>query len=130
MAKEIAVSRRGIRVALICGAAVVIVGCAAATPPVDTVSTADMALNRAIDAKAMQHAPLELRLAEEKLDRAKSALEEEDYEQARRLAEEAQVDARLAEARARSRAARQQAQEIEQTIDTLQREVDQKTPGQ
>jgi hypothetical protein len=130
MAKEIAVSRRGIRVALICGAAVVIVGCAAATPTVDTVSTADMALNRAIDAKAMQHAPLELRLAEEKLDRAKSALEEEDYEQARRLAEEAQVDARLAEARARSRAARQQAQEIEQTIDTLQREVDQKTPGQ
>lgn len=125
MMKEIVMSRRGIRVPLICGAAVALVGCTAATPPVDTISTADTAVNRALEAQAMQYAPLELRPAMEKLEAAKQASKEEDYEEARRLAEQAGVDARLAEAKARSEKARQEAQEFQQTIETLQRETTQ-----
>lgn len=109
-----------------------LVGCAGTTPPMDTLSAADTAVNRAIEAKAMEHAPMELYQAQQKLDRARSAMNEEDYEQARRLAEEAQVDARLAEVKSQSQTARQQAQEIQQTINSLQHEAserDQKATG-
>jgi hypothetical protein len=90
----------------------------------DTVSTAEMALNRAIDAQAAEYAPLSLRLAQEKLDLAKSSLHDQDYEQARRFAEEAHIDARLAEAKARSESARKHEQQVKQTIDTLEDEAD------
>lgn len=116
------------RVPLIWSAAVALAGCAGATPPVDAVSTAEMAVNRAIDARAAQHAPLQLRLAQEKLERAKASLNEEDYEAARRQAEQAGADARLAEAKARSQSASQHGEEVEQTIEILERESDRNTP--
>jgi hypothetical protein len=120
MKKALLKQRMGATFAL--GAALAVSGCAG-TPPVDDISTAEMALNRALEAKAEEHSPLALRLAREKLDRAKQAMNDREYEQARRLAEEAQVEAQLAEAQARSQVARQQAQEIQTTIDTLRQEA-------
>ncbi|MGH8625015.1 MAG: DUF4398 domain-containing protein [Gammaproteobacteria bacterium] len=111
------------RLILIPGVVIALTGCAGATPPLDTVSTAEMALTRALSAQAAQYAPLELRLAQEKLDRAKSALHAEEYEDARRQAEQAEVDARLAEAKALSESARQHGEEVEQTMDTLEDEA-------
>jgi hypothetical protein len=105
------------------GAALAVPGCAGTPPPVDDVSTAEMALNRALEAKAEEHSPLALRVAREKLDRAKQAMNDGEYEQARRLAEQAQVEAQLAEAQARSQVARQQAQEVQTTIDALRQEA-------
>lgn len=109
------------------GLALVLAGCSAGAPPRDAIATADVALNQAIGSRAAEYASLELRLAREKLDRAKSALNDEDYEQARRLAEEARVDARLAEATALSQAARQNAQEAQGAIETLRRELERGT---
>ena len=105
------------------GAALAVSGCAGTPPPVDDISTAEMALNRALEAEAEQHSPLPLRVAREKLDSAKQAMNDGEYEQARRLAEQAQVEAQLAEAQARSQVARKQAQEIQTTIDTLRQEA-------
>lgn len=111
------------RLVLIPGVVITLAGCAGVRAPIDTVSTAEMAFNRALSAQAAQYAPLELRLSQEKLDRAKSALHEEEYEEARRQAEQAEVDARLAEAKALSEKARQHGQEVEQTMDTLEEEA-------
>ncbi|HYR37206.1 MAG TPA: DUF4398 domain-containing protein, partial [Burkholderiales bacterium] len=58
---------------------------------------------------AAHYAPAELAAAQSKLERAEQALARDERTQARRLAEEAQVDARLASAMAeneRSRAVR------------------------
>jgi len=130
MTARFAILRRRVMFLSIFGISAVLLGCAGGTPPMDAISTAETAVNEATDAKAAEYAPLELRLATEKLQRARMALEQEDYEQARRLAEAARVDARLAEAKARSESTRQQAQEVQQTIETLEREVDQTTTGQ
>lgn len=114
------------------GAAAALLACSTTTPPIDAVSTAEQALNRAIEAQAGTYAPLELRLSREKLDQAKAALREQDkehYKDARRLAEQAGVTARLAEAKAQSQVARQEAQAIRETIDSLEREADQRSIG-
>lgn len=105
------------------GLASAFVGCAGA-PAVDSAAPAELAVNRAIEAKAAEYAPLELRLANEKLEGARRAMNEQEYEEAGRLAESAGADARLAEAKARAEAARKQAQEIRVTIDTLRKETE------
>ena len=90
--KTIAIIRRAVLMS-VCG---MVGGCGGA-PPMDTISPAEIAVNRAIEAKAGEYAPLELRQAQEKLDAARQAMNDEEYEQAHRLAEAAQEDARLAE---------------------------------
>jgi hypothetical protein len=89
-----------------------------------------MAVNRALDAKAAQLAPLDLRIAREKLELSKSNMNKENYVQARRQAEEARVDARVAEARARAITASDSTRDVQQTIESLHHDVEQKATGQ
>ncbi|MGH8578594.1 MAG: DUF4398 domain-containing protein [Gammaproteobacteria bacterium] len=105
--------------------AALLVGCASLPPPNDALSTAEVALNRAIEAQAASYAPRELQPALEKLELAKRGIAAEHYEEARRFAEQARVDARLAEALALSHAARKGVQEVQETNDTLEREAEQ-----
>ncbi len=58
------------------------------------------------------YAPVELRLAQNELDSARTALDVREYERARRLAEQALSDARVAEARAETFSARQTAHDL------------------
>lgn len=101
-------------------------GCGPGKPPIDIISNADLAVNQAMNAKAQQYAPAELQRALDKVARAKQAIADENYERARRLAEEAQADAQVAEAMAHSASARQTAQEAQQTIESLRREAEQR----
>lgn len=87
------------------------------------IAKAEAAIDDARESEARSHAPLELSLAEEKLANAKSALEDEKYRQADWLAEEALADAKLAEAKASSAKTQQTIQELEDTIQTLQNEI-------
>jgi hypothetical protein len=112
---------------LIFGCTATLVACSSVTPPIDAISTADMAMNRALDANAAQLAPLDVRIAREKLDLAKANMGKEEYVFARRLAEEARVDARVAEARSKALTALESNREVKQTIDTLHQDVEQKT---
>jgi hypothetical protein len=70
-------------------------------------SAAQTAVTGAEEADAAKYAPSDLDRARDKLIRAQAAMQEEDNEQARRLAEEALVDARVAETKARAEAAQQ-----------------------
>jgi hypothetical protein len=97
-------------------------GCAS-EKPVRSMTNAETSLQRAREARAIDYAPLELRLAEEKLQAARQAMDKKEYKQARSLAEEAQAHAQLAEAEARSGQSQKVAQEMRQSIETLRSEL-------
>ena len=112
-------------IAWITGIAFALAAGACSTPrkPAQEIEKAEAAIESADSTSAPADAPLELKLAREKTERAKAALRDEEYDQARRLAEQAQVDAQLAEARAESETARENARERERTIETLRDEA-------
>ena len=101
----------------------VFAGCSTARPPSDTIAVAELGVQQARKSTAPQYAPLELRLAVDKLDQAKRAIENEDYTRARRLAEQALVDAQVAESKADSENARQRVRQTRQALETLRREL-------
>jgi hypothetical protein len=77
--------------------------------------------------QAPQYAPAELRMASDKLEAARRAMREEKYGEARRLAEQATVDAQLAEAKARDAQSQQTAREMRANIESLRREAERAT---
>ena len=97
---------------------------ACATPPTAELAKAELAVEKAETGDPASLAPSELHGAREKLDQAQEANQHEEYDQARRLAEEALVDAELAEARAHSDAARADAREVHKSVETLREELD------
>jgi hypothetical protein len=110
-------------------AALSVAGCSTVSPPKDSVAAADLAVKEANKSKAPQYSPLELRKAMDKLDEAKRAMTKKEYVQARRLAEEALVDAQLAEAKAASEDARRTASDVRQSLETLRREAERSSRG-
>ena len=100
-----------------------LVGCSSVQPPTATISQAQLAIRQADQSKASQYAPLELRKAQEKIAQAEKAMRNEEYLKARRLAEAALVDARLAESKANSEMARRNAAELQKTIESLRAEA-------
>ena len=104
-------------------------GCSTVRPPKDSVAAAELAVQEANKSKAPQYSPLELRMAADKLDEAKRAMNKEEYTVARRLAEEALVDAQVAEAKAASEDARRAANDMRQSIETLRREAERSSRG-
>ncbi len=102
--------------------AALLAGCGSSKqPPTEKMATAESYINTARETEARDL--VELRRAEDKLSQAKAAVAEEEYEVAERLAEQALIDARLAEAKAESNAARQATEDLRDSIDTLRREV-------
>jgi hypothetical protein len=85
------------------------------------VSQAELAVSEARSSEAASLAPEELQLARSKLAQAEQAARSGNQERARRLAEQALVDAQLAEVKAESEAARLSAREVETRIDGFQR---------
>lgn len=65
------------------------------------------------------YAPVELQLAREKFDSARLALDAWEYERARRLADQAVADARVAEVRAETESGRQVARALRLSSETL-----------
>ncbi len=97
--------------------------CASTPAPVGSVAKAETAVEQAREAKADEHAPLLLRSASQKADDARAAMKRKDYTQARRLAEEAQIDAELAQQTALSARAQQAASELRNSLELLRREL-------
>ena len=108
-------------------AAIVIVGCASMPPPTEQIAVAKSALASAASAGGSEYASMEMNSAQEKLDRAQQAMKKEDYENARWLAEQAQVDARLAEKKAQSAKAQKAASVIQNDIRVLREEINRKS---
>jgi predicted lipid-binding transport protein (Tim44 family) len=108
--------RRPVREGAALAALIVLVGCANA--PTKKIAKAELAVEEA-DPKTAEYAPLELRQARQKLRAAQEAAEDDDHDRARRLAEQALVDAQLARAKARAEVRSEYVDELQRSVDAV-----------
>ena len=109
------------------GCAAVMAGCASVPPPTEQMAVARSAISNALGAGGEEYAPVEMRTAQEKMDRASRAMAKEEYETARRLATEAEADARLAEKMAQSAKARKAESVTQEDVRVLREEMNRRT---
>lgn len=98
-------------------------GCASTQPPVEKISLARDSVERALSAQATQFAPLEMKTAQDKLARMEQAIGEKNYVQVNTLAEQIEVDANLAEAKAQAARKQQVWQQAQEGIQVLKQEM-------
>ncbi len=103
---------------------IVFVGaCATTNPPTQQLTETETVIRQADQIGASDYAPLEIRQARQKLVRARAAYNREDYGEAARLAEQAKVDAELAQIKTLSGKAQLAVQELRESIRLLQVEL-------
>jgi hypothetical protein len=105
----------------------VLAGCATAPMPTEQLAVAEAAVQRANTTSTQEAAPAELATAVGKLARARSAVTAGDAVLARRMADEATVDAQLAEQHAQAGRAALAARESENAARVLREEINRKT---
>ena len=116
--------RNAARTALAAIVPIILAACSSTPSPVAEISAAQTAVTAAEQADAAQHAPGDLDRARDKLTLAQSAMQEEEIDEARRLAEQAAVDARLAESSAEHERMRKALAEVNASIRALRSELD------
>lgn len=108
-------------------AAIFIAGCASNPGPIEQMAISRAAVSSASSAGGNEFAPIQLKSAMDKMKGAEGAMANKDYVLARNLAEEAQVDANLAAAAARSAKAQNAADVVQEGNRVLRKEIDRKT---
>lgn len=105
-------------------AAASLAGCASsASPPREELAAAELAVQQVEESAASEYAPDDARKARNKLEAAQDAMQREDYITARRLAEQALVDARLADVREDAARSGEILAQSQESIDALEREA-------
>ncbi|OEC37386.1 protein of unknown function [Pseudomonas cuatrocienegasensis] len=107
--------------ALLIGSSVILAGCAG-NPPTEQFAVTQSAVNNAVSAGATEYAAVEMQSARDKLKQAELAMHDEDYEKAKRLAEQAEWDARVAARKAQAAKAERAVQDANQGIEELRQE--------
>ncbi len=103
----------------------ILVGCASAPPPpTQDMTRARTLIEQAEKVGAQRYAAVELESARDKLRQADAAQQEGDQEIANERAAEAVADAELANARAMSGTARNAAEELQKSNETLRQETE------
>jgi hypothetical protein len=102
-------------------------GCAGVPPPTEQMAVSRSAINNAVSAGGGEYAPVEMKAAQDKMDRASRAMAKEEYADARSLAEEAQTDARLAEKKAQAAKANKAASVVQDDVRVLGDEMNRKS---
>lgn len=98
--------------------------CGSTSPPSQQLTETQMVIQQAEQLGAEDYAPLEIRDARIKLEQAREAVKEENYDKAIRLAEHARVDAELAQIKARSGKAQKEVTELRESIRVLKAEIE------
>lgn len=121
--------QRAWRMVVLASLAGLLAACAS-TPqrPTAALQSARQAISNAEEARAGEHAPLELRKARDRLAAANDAVDSDNMLAAERLAEEAAVLAELAFARSEMLTARRVNDELERTTEMFKEEL-QRKPG-
>jgi len=110
-------------------ATLVVLGACASNPIADEkIAVAKASVQRAEGSGAPEYAPVELATARDKLARAEKANADHDLLPATNFAEQANVDAQLAEASAQEHRAHKAAMEFDSGIQTLQQETLRSSP--
>ncbi len=92
-------------------------------PPTSELAAARAAITQAEASGAAQLAPVDLYSARDKLLRAETVMRNEQFDEARRLAEQSAADGDLAERKARAERSRKAVVELEKANATLKQEV-------
>jgi hypothetical protein len=108
-------------------AVLAVAGCASMPVPSEQMAVAAAAVQRANTSGTGANAPGELQVALGKLASAQEAVARKDYARARQLAEQAEVDARVAELHAQSTRSVAAAQESQDAARALREEINRKT---
>lgn len=98
-----------------------LVGCAG-NPPNEQFAVTESAVRSAVSSGATQYAPLDLRAAQEKWKQAELAMQKENFDEARKLAEQAEWDARVAERKAQAAKAQKAVEDAQKGIQELREE--------
>ena len=102
-------------------------GCASTPVPIEQMAVAEASVQQANNNSTRENAPAELQIAIDKLASARQAMTSKDYERAGQLAEQAHVDAQVAEMHAQSARSRKAAQESQEAARALSEEVNRRT---
>lgn len=103
--------------------------CASAPAPTEQMAVARTTVSRVAAAPSTATAaPVDLQRAQEKLILAEKAMAQQDYKNARRLAAEAEVDARVAETRADATRNANNLAQVQDSIRALQEEINRRSP--
>lgn len=111
------------KLAVLTGMVILAGACASTKPPTDQVARSQAAINQAEQVGARNYAPLEIREAKKKLNQARDLIERKKYEQAQRMADQAAVDAELAETKTLSEKAQKAVRELRESIKILKEEI-------
>ncbi len=98
---------------------VLLSACASAPPNLDFLEKADDLALQAASEGALEHAPLELKWAREKLTEARSAADSRDYKRSEQLAAQSSVNSELAAAKTSAAKARDRARQARESNDAL-----------
>jgi len=103
--------------------------CSSTPAPTEQMAVARTAVTRVAAAPATATAaPVDLQRAQDKLILAEKAMAQQDYDNARRLAAEAEVDARVAETRADAARNTANLAQVQDSIRALQEEINRRSP--
>lgn len=94
----------------------------AGNPPKEQFAVTESAVRSAVSAGGPEYAAVEMCAAQEKWKEAELAMQKEDFERARILAEQAEWDARVAERKAEAAKAQKAVEDAEQGINELREE--------
>jgi hypothetical protein len=119
---------RGIAASAVLAGALFVSGCASTPPPTAQLAVATAAIAHATAAGAAETAPLELGMARDKLNRAQMAVANKDMDTALSLAQQAQLDAQLAEAKGEAARSRKAADALGEAGRALREELTRKAP--
>lgn len=113
---------RGLKLAaLALGSTFILAGCAG-NPPTEQYAVTESAVNSAVSAGGTEFAAVEMKSAQDKLKQAELAMQEKKYDEARKLAEQAEWDARVAERKAQAGKAQKAVQDARQGVNELREE--------
>jgi lipoprotein-anchoring transpeptidase ErfK/SrfK len=112
-----------LRRAAIAAALLTVAACASTPIPNEKIAVAKASVQRAEQSGAPEFAPVELAAAKEKLSRAEKAAADREAQPATQLAEQANVDAQLAEATAAQQKSHKAATEFDASMQTLRQET-------
>lgn len=99
----------------------VLAGCAG-TPPTEQFAVTNSVVKSAVTAGGPEFAPAEMKAAQDKLAQAEVLLQDQRYDEARRLAEQAEWDARVAERKALASKAQKTLQDSQQGVEQIREE--------
>lgn len=115
------------RIGFAMAASILMVGCASNQAPVEQMALSRSAVSNAMSAGGNEYAPIQFKSANDKLDAAEKAMTDKKYDLAKQLAEQAEVDAKVAGLMARSAKAQKAADALQEDIRVLRHEIERKT---